>query len=59
MEMFSWSKIVYDQAHQTGYAKGYLDAKDQVEKEYEERIARLVAEIRELDARISVLSRKI
>lgn len=51
--------IGYDQGYQDGHADGYAEGYDQTVKEYEGRIAKLVAEIRELDARVAVISRKL
>lgn len=51
--------IGYDQGYRDGHADGYGQGYDDTVKEYENRIAKLVAEIRELDARVAVISRKL
>jgi len=45
----------YDQGRQDGWQEGY----DAAVQEYEGRIAKLVAEIRAMEARVAVMSKKI
>lgn len=45
----------YDQGRTDGYAEGY----DAAVAEYETRIAALVAEIRTMEARVTVATRKV
>lgn len=47
--------IGYDQGRSDGYAEGY----DAAVAEYETRIATLIAEIRTMEARVAVASRKV
>lgn len=47
--------IGYDQGHSDGYADGY----DAAVAEYEKRIAALIAEIRTMEARVAVATRKV
>lgn len=47
--------IGYDQGHQDGYAEGY----DAAVAEYEQRIAALITEIRTMEARVAVATRKV
>jgi flagellar biosynthesis/type III secretory pathway protein FliH len=45
----------YDQGHNDGFAEGY----DAAVAEYEKRIATLIAEIRAMEARVNVATRKV
>lgn len=47
--------IGYDQGRSDGYAEGY----DAAVAEYEQRIAALIAEIRTMEARVNVATRKV
>lgn len=49
----------YDEGYKDGRRGGYIEAHDIIEKEYEGRIAKLVVEIRELDARVAVISKRL
>lgn len=48
----------YDAGYQDGQHKGYTDGWEDASHNYEERIAKLMAEIQLLEARVSVLAKK-
>lgn len=47
--------IGYDRGHQDGYAEGY----DAAVAEYEQRIATLIADLRIMEARVAIVTRKV
>ena len=49
----------YDQGFQDGRADGYADGYDMASAEFQSRIAKLYAELQELNARIAVVERKL
>jgi len=51
--------VGYDQGYQDGKAEGYQDGYDTAVAEYEQRIAALIAEIRTMEARVAVATRKV
>lgn len=49
----------YDQGFQDGRTEGYQNGYDAAVKDYEPQIAKLVAEIRAMEARVAVATRKV
>lgn len=49
--------IGYDQGFADGHADGYSEGYDTAQREFEPRVARLNAELHELNARIAVLEK--
>lgn len=52
-------EIGYDQGFIDGRADGYAEGYDQATKKYELRVAKLYAELQELNARIAVLEKNL
>lgn len=51
--------IGYDQGYQDGKVEGYQEGYEMASKKFEPRIAKLYAELQELNARIAVLEKNI
>lgn len=49
--------IGYDQGFSDGHADGYAEGYDAAEKTFQPRVAKLYAELQELNARIAVLEK--
>lgn len=51
--------IGYDQGYADGHADGYAEGYDTAEKDFAPRLAKLMAELEELNARVAVMEKRI